>query len=109
MFRTKLARVAIAAGVALAGAGALITPASAATSATPAPLTTAPKAGPAPVAAPKPAQHVTYKVRRGDNLSRIARRNHTTVKQLVALNTAKYPSLKKNPHRIYSGWLLVVR
>jgi LysM repeat protein len=108
MFRTKLARLGIAGSIAFAGAGAIITPAFAATSASPTPVT-APKPASAPVAAPKPAQHVTYKVRRGDTLGRIARRNHTTVKQLVALNAAKYPSLKKNPHRIYSGWALVVR
>jgi LysM repeat protein len=98
MLRTKLARFGIACSIALAGTGAIITPAFAATS-----------ANPTPVTAPKPAQHVTYKVHRGDTLGRIARRNHTTVRQLVALNAAKYPSLKKNPHLIKSGWVLVVR
>ena len=98
MFRTKLALIGVAGSLALAGTGGIITPAFAATTGN---RTT--------VTAPTPAQHPTYKVRRGDSLSRIAARNHTTVKNLVALNARKFPSLKKNPHRIYSGWVLVVR
>lgn len=66
----------------------------------------------APVSAPRapaaPANGAVYVVRRGDNLSRIAARHHTTVARLVQLNKQRYPSLVKNPNRIFAGWVLQV-
>lgn len=59
--------------------------------------------------APTTVQHVTYRVRRGDSLWLVARRYHTTVGRLVALNAAKHPSLRTHPNRISVGWVLVVR
>jgi len=49
---------------------------------------------------PKPS---TVTVKRGDNLSSIARRNNTTVAKLVALNKIK------NPNVIYAGSTLRIR
>jgi LysM repeat protein len=73
----------------------------------------APPAPPAPVAQPAPpappaATGTTYTVVRGDSLSRIAFRNHTTVAQLVALNKGRYPSLVKRPGLIRVGWVLTI-
>ena len=62
----------------------------------------------APTAARVASHGPSYQVRRGDNLWRIARRNHTTVKHLVELNAAAHPSLKGSPHMIMSGWSLKV-
>jgi LysM repeat protein len=50
----------------------------------------------------------SYTVVRGDNLSRIASRNHTTVTRLVELNKSRYPSLARNPRLIHPGWVLTV-
>jgi nucleoid-associated protein YgaU len=55
-----------------------------------------------------PHTHVSYQVRRGDNLWRIARRNRTTVAKLVELNAAQHPSLRKNSRLIFAGWKLSV-
>jgi Ni/Co efflux regulator RcnB len=41
-----------------------------------------------------------YKIRKGDTLSQIARRNHTTVRELVNLNNIR------NPNRIYAGHVI---
>ncbi len=51
----------------------------------------------------------TYKVRSGDNLSKIASQFRTSVKNLVEWNQRKYPSLRSNPNYIRPGWVLVVR
>lgn len=51
----------------------------------------------------------TYTVVSGDNLSSIASRFGTTVTQLVAWNSGKYPSLKTNPNLIQPGWVLRVK
>lgn len=51
----------------------------------------------------------THRVHRGDSLWLIARRNHTSVAQLVQLNKAAHPSLVRNPRLIYAGWVLNVR
>jgi LysM repeat protein len=64
---------------------------------------------PVAAAAAAPTQHVTYQVRRGDSLWRIARRNHTTVAKLVQQNAAQHPSLRRNPRLIRAGWHLTVQ
>jgi LysM repeat protein len=50
----------------------------------------------------------TYTVVRGDSLSKIANRFHTTVGRLVDLNKVRYPSLAKNSRTIHAGWVLTV-
>jgi LysM repeat protein len=45
---------------------------------------------------------------RGDTLGRIAARNHTTVAHLVDLNRGRHPSLARNRHLIYAGWVLTL-
>jgi len=67
-----------------------------------------PSTKPAPPAPPASSAN-TYTVVRGDSLSRIAFRFHTTVAKLVDLNKGRYPSLAKNPGRIHIGWVLTVR
>jgi LysM repeat protein len=71
----------------------------------------APKSSPAP-AGTKPAPIAptgrTYTVVRGDSLSKIAKRFHTTVARLVDLNKGRYPSLAKNSRTIHAGWVLTV-
>lgn len=47
-----------------------------------------------------------YRVVRGDNLSRIARRHGTKVARIVELNRDKYPSLESDPGLIRVGWVL---
>ncbi len=72
----------------------------------------APPAPPAPTVSTPPAPApagTTYTVVRGDSLSRIASRNHTTVARLVDLNKGRYPSLVRKPGLIRVGWVLVVR
>jgi len=56
----------------------------------------------------KPAATKSYTVRSGDNLSKIASANHTSVSQLVSWNRAKYPGLVSNPDMIQPGWVLRV-
>ncbi|HEV7677068.1 MAG TPA: LysM peptidoglycan-binding domain-containing protein [Candidatus Dormibacteraeota bacterium] len=73
-----------------------------------APTTPAPVAQPAPSTAPAPIAG-TYTVVRGDSLSRIAYRNHTSVARLVDLNKGRYPSLVKKPGLIHVGWVLTLR
>jgi LysM repeat protein len=73
-----------------------------------APAASAPTSPPAPPPPPAPSAN-TYTVVRGDSLSRIAARNHTTVARLVELNKVRYPSLVKNPRLIHAGWVLTVR
>lgn len=50
--------------------------------------------------------YTEYRVVKRDNLSKIARRNKTTVARIVALNSDRYPSLKTNPGLIRVGWVL---
>lgn len=47
-----------------------------------------------------------YRVVRGDNLSKIAKRHGTKVSRIVELNSEKYPSLKTDPGFIRVGWVL---
>jgi LysM repeat protein len=75
------------------------------------PAPPAPKPTPAPggtTTGPTAPVGTTYTVVRGDSLSKIAKRFHTTVKHLVDLNKGRYPSLAKNSHMIRVGWLLTV-
>ena len=65
-----------------------------------------PAPAPAPVPEPAPApveEKVYYTVKRGDNLSKIAAKYNTTVKQLVAWNNIK------NANLIFSGQVLRVK
>ena len=81
------------------------------------PATPATRPAPKPAAHPAPAVHAapaahaagTYTVVRGDSLSRIAARNHTTVARLVRLNKGRYPSLATKPGLIRVGWVLALR
>ncbi len=50
----------------------------------------------------------TYTVQSGDSLAAIARAYATTVQQLQAWNSARYPSLADNPNVIEPGWVLLV-
>lgn len=45
---------------------------------------------------------IIYKVRRGDTLSKLAKKYHTTVRHLVALNNIK------NPNLIYTGQIIII-
>lgn len=48
----------------------------------------------------------TYTVKAGDNLTKIAKANNTTVAALVDGNKAKYPCLATNPSCLQVGWVL---
>lgn len=75
---------------------------------TPAPRPAAP-AAPAPAPArPPAATPASYVVQAGDYLSRIAAEHHVSVRQLVAWNRHRYPSLGWNPNLIQIGWTLTV-
>jgi LysM repeat protein len=50
----------------------------------------------------------TYTVKAGDNLSKIARINNTTVAALVAANQAQYPCLAANAACLQVGWVLTI-
>jgi peptidoglycan/xylan/chitin deacetylase (PgdA/CDA1 family)/LysM repeat protein len=50
----------------------------------------------------------TYTVRGGDTLSSIARAWGTTVAQLQAWNSERYPSLATDPNELQAGWVLIV-
>lgn len=52
---------------------------------------------------------VTYTVKKNDNLSTIASKYNTTVKNIVDLNADKYPSLIINANLIYEDWVLRVK
>ena len=77
---------------------------------TPAPVAkAAPAPAPKPAAAPKAAKPVaatpggrTYKIKSGDNLTKIAHQHRTTVSKLVALNNIK------NPNLIFAGQVLKI-
>ncbi len=71
-----------------------------------------PKPKPKPKAKPKPKpkpKAVYYTVRRGDWLSKIARRYRTSWRRLVTLNRGRYPSLVRNPGLIRIGWRLRIK
>ncbi len=51
---------------------------------------------------------IEYKVKKGDSLSKIAKKHNTTVKRIVELNGKKYSSLKTNPNYIKVGWVLTI-
>jgi LysM repeat protein len=57
-----------------------------------------------PPAKEEPAEKITYKVVKGDNLTKIAKRNNTTIKELLRLN----PQIK-NPDLIYPGQVFTVK
>lgn len=50
-----------------------------------------------PTPAPKPSNTSSYKIKSGDTLSAIAKKNHTTVSALTKLNNIK------DPNKIYAG------
>src|SRR5258706_9743071 len=50
----------------------------------------------------------SYTVKAGDNLSKIAKINNTTVDALVAANKGKYPCLATNPACLQIGWVLTL-
>lgn len=71
-----------------------------------------PRPKPKPKPKPKPVRRsraLYYTVRRGDWLSKIARRYRTTWPRLVALNRGRYPSLVRNPGLIRIGWRLRIK
>lgn len=55
-----------------------------------------------------PSDGTVYTVRGGDSLAAIARAFGTTVEQLQAWNSDRYPSLATNPNVIEPGWELIV-
>ena len=57
----------------------------------------------------EPINPVYYIVRKGDILSRIAEAKGTPVKQLIAWNKGKYPSLIKDRDYVKPGWVLRVK
>lgn len=65
---------------------------------------THPKPHPHPHPHPKPVPTGKYTVQSGDNLTFIAQRYHTTVRELVKLN----PRLAAHPNLLKVGWLLNV-
>lgn len=48
----------------------------------------------------------TYTVKKGDCLSVIAERLGVRMTKLIDWNAAKYPTLRKNPDYIQTGWKL---
>lgn len=50
----------------------------------------------------------TYKVKKGDTLSKIAKDYNTTVERIVADNVKSHKSLATNPNLIYPNWVLKV-
>lgn len=73
----------------------------------PQPASPAKPVGPKPKPQTQPAAAAdVYTVRDGDTLSSIAAAHHTTWRQLVAWNAAKYPQLTANPNLIHVGWQL---
>ena len=96
MVRSALVRLCAAVTLATGAAGATLPAVMAA-----GPSTTTAATAPAP-------QHRVYTVHRGDSLWLIARRNHTTVANLVRLNAATHRSIVKNPRIIFRGWVLTV-
>ena len=82
-----------------------------------APATSAPSAPPEPTPTPGPPTPTpgptfrAYKVVRGDTMTRIARRFHTSTRSLSYWNREKYPTLDpENAHynadRVERGWVL---
>jgi len=50
----------------------------------------------------------SYTVKAGDNLSKIAKNNGTTVEALVAANKTQYPCLAKSPACLQIGWVITI-
>lgn len=50
----------------------------------------------------------SYTVKTGDNLTKIARANNTTVDALIAANKAKYPCLATNAACLQIGWVITI-
>jgi peptidoglycan/xylan/chitin deacetylase (PgdA/CDA1 family) len=109
--------VALAGALLLAGcgsSGSSSSPASVRPSDAPSPSETArstPSPEATPTGSPTPAATpagTTYVVVAGDSLSSIASRFATTVAQLQAWNSDRYPSLADDPGVIEPGWTLVV-
>ncbi len=103
--------------VALAACATPSATAPSARAATAAPESTAPPTSPpasestdAPTAQPTatPVAGTSYTVGRGDTLAAIARAYSTTVQQLQAWNSERYPSLAESPNVIEPGWSLTV-
>src|SRR5687768_11803786 len=55
-----------------------------------------------------PVTGTTYTVGRGDTLAAIARAYGTSIQQLQAWNSERYPSLAESPNVIEPGWNLTV-
>ncbi|MGL5693481.1 MAG: LysM peptidoglycan-binding domain-containing protein, partial [Peptostreptococcaceae bacterium] len=65
-----------------------------------------PKPKPEPTPKPKPvpnSKYITYIVKKGDSLSKIASRYNTSVESIVKLNKIK------DPNKIYVGQLLRIK
>jgi LysM repeat protein len=50
----------------------------------------------------------SYTVKAGDNLSKIAKNNGTTIEALVAANKTQYPCLAKSPACLQIGWVITI-
>ncbi|HEX7172633.1 MAG TPA: polysaccharide deacetylase family protein [Candidatus Limnocylindria bacterium] len=72
----------------------------------PTPSATAP--APSAMSPETPTHGTIYTVRSGDSLAAIARSFGTSVEQLQAWNSDRYPSLATNPNVIEPGWELIV-
>jgi peptidoglycan/xylan/chitin deacetylase (PgdA/CDA1 family) len=70
--------------------------------------TTEPTSEPTTEPTVAPATGTSYTVGRGDTLAAIARAYGTTVEQLQAWNSGRYPSLATSPSVIEPGWILTV-
>jgi LysM domain len=81
------------------------------------PVTSAPPATPSPTPGPPTPtpgpSFATYTVVRGDNLTSVAKKFHTSPRSLAYWNRAKYPTLdpesaKYAPDNLKAGWVLQV-
>jgi hypothetical protein len=113
-------RLAAALVVALAAAGCLpssLRPTPVAPPTTLADVSPSPSPSPTPTPGPPTPtpgpSFATYKVVRGDNLTSIAKRFHTSPRSLAYWNRAQYPTLdpessKYQPDNLKAGWVLQV-
>ncbi len=61
---------------------------------------------PTPTSSPSATDYVSYDVRAGETLAKIAERFHLTIEQLISLNADRYPLLARDPSQLQPGWRL---